>query len=264
MFNDSSSNNHQNLVLVRGGDTSLHEIWVRDDPSRNWDIMVSYFGDRPERACSPNLDIKGPKWPTIKLLLVQDPTIIARYEYIFFPDDDLLFGQDSISTMFNLVKKYEFLLCQPSLSIDSFVSHSITLHHPAFICRYTNFVEIMAPCFSRSSLKICLSSFDENVSGWGLDSLWPELLRRRPGRIGILDAIQIKHTRPVGGPNYVHSCMAGTTPSLELARLLHKYDLPYGHVVTGGIGLNGVELSPSLLAVELEKQPILPRSMPSW
>src|SRR2546421_13104875 len=58
-----------NLVIVRAGDHSLHPRWFDgkgDD--RQWDLMVSYFGDNPVKHRDgdwPRMDIKGPKWPAL-------------------------------------------------------------------------------------------------------------------------------------------------------------------------------------------------------
>jgi hypothetical protein len=37
----------RNLVAVRAGDKSLHPHWLMGDGGRNWDLVVSYFGDDP-------------------------------------------------------------------------------------------------------------------------------------------------------------------------------------------------------------------------
>jgi hypothetical protein len=37
----------RNLVAVRAGDKSLHPHWLIGDGGRNWDLVVSYFGDDP-------------------------------------------------------------------------------------------------------------------------------------------------------------------------------------------------------------------------
>lgn len=255
---------NNNLVVVRAGDHSLHEGWLRD-PDKNWDLIVNYYGDHPTRFRQHGIvrvDSKGPKWPALKRLLMDWPKLIEGYEYVFFPDDDLRFDVTHLSSLFCLARQYSLWLCQPSLSLGSFVSHSITLHHPAFRCRYSNFVEIMAPCFYSLALRACVDTFDENLSGWGLDSLWPQIVAGVGGHVGIVDAVQMTHTRPVGGPNYVHFQGSVMQPMDELAQLIHKYGLSIIHSVSGGVGADGLELSAEQVAVSLVAQPILPRSMP--
>jgi len=150
---------------------------------------------------------------------------VSEYEYVFMPDDDLECDADSINVFFDLCRAFNLVLAQPSLTIDSFVSHAITLHNPDCIIRTTNYVEIMAPCFHHSALERCMPTFGENLSGWGLCILWPHLLADCPTQIGIVDAVQFKHTRPVYGPNYDHLRTSGVEPVEELEALLRKYSL---------------------------------------
>jgi hypothetical protein len=78
----------------------------------------------------------------------------------------------------------------------------ITIRHPSFLARFTDFIEIMAPCFRREFLEVCLPLLGETQSGWGLDWILPR--RQRKGALGcaIVDDAEMTHTRPVGGPNY--------------------------------------------------------------
>jgi hypothetical protein len=46
--------------------------------------------------------------------------------------------------------------------------------------------------------EICIGSFKDSVSGYGLDHLWPSFLGRPQERMGILDDIGVAHTRPIG------------------------------------------------------------------
>ena len=53
------------LVIVRAGDQSLHPQWTSDPSSRNWDLIVSYFGNDPARfrgAGENRIDDKGQKY----------------------------------------------------------------------------------------------------------------------------------------------------------------------------------------------------------
>ena len=54
----------KNLVIVRAGDSSLHEEWLQGEGERNWDLIVNYFGDDPQRYRKDDvqrIDSKGPK-----------------------------------------------------------------------------------------------------------------------------------------------------------------------------------------------------------
>ncbi len=230
------------LVIVRAGEGSLHPRWTTDRATRRWDLVVSYFGSDPARfrdEGDPRIDDAGQKWHGLHALLTRTD-FWRSYDHIWLPDDDLAADQGAIDRLFDTMHACELVLAQPALSWGSFHSHAITVRHPSFTVRLTNFVEIMAPCFSRDALERCLPTFTESLSGWGLDFAWPALLD--PGeRIGIVDAAEVTHTRPVGGPSYARLRDEGVSPHAEYARTLARHGLApdIAPLVTGGIDARG-------------------------
>jgi hypothetical protein len=71
------------------------------------------------------------------------------------------------------------------------------LQNTNFKYRETNFVEVMIPCFNQVAFLKILPTLSENISGWGLDHLWPKLLGNT-AKVGIIDEVSIFHTRPIG------------------------------------------------------------------
>ncbi|MCU1642233.1 MAG: hypothetical protein JWN03_2508 [Nocardia sp.] len=233
----------RNLVVLRAGDSSLHEQWLAGPHPRNWDLVVSYFGDDPLRFRGddvPRLDRKGPKWPALHHVLTVDlAEVIDRYDYVWLPDDDLATDTASINDLFEYSARYRLSLAQPALTEDSYFSHEITLVDRRFELRYTDFVEIMAPCFSREFLTRYLPTFDKTQTGWGLDRHWPRFAPNTSA-IAIVDAVTVRHTRPVGGPNMAAARATGVNPDLEYRNYLltHQiYDLTAR--VHRGIGATG-------------------------
>jgi hypothetical protein len=236
----------RNLVIVRAGDSSLHEQWLSGEGERNWDLIVNYFGDDPQRYRQDDvrrLDSKGPKWPALHDLIQQLGDKVFCYDYVWLPDDDLSATKPGINSLFDIVDKHALALAQPALTADSFLGHLATLHNKSFHLRFTSFVEIMAPCFSRDFLRQMLPLFRENISGWGLDFFWPTKISDWK-RIAIIDAVTVRHTRPVGGPNYQHLASGGKDPRQELRDLLTKHGVtPQPPFVRGGIDKSGRMLS---------------------
>jgi hypothetical protein len=234
----------RNLVIVRAGDTSLHEGWLAGPEERNWDIVVSYFGDDPNRYRGENIvriDAKGAKWPALHNLICQHRAEILQYDYVWLPDDDLAADKKTVNRMFDLCSALQLELAQPALSEGSYFSHPITLANNSFLMRYTNFVEIMAPVFSRAFLQRCVASFNENASGHGLDYLWPTWTSG-PYHAGILDACPVRHTRPLGGPLYETIAAQGKTAAQDLPKLLKKYGLTPTMAIFGGMDHEGRKL----------------------
>ena len=194
----------RHLVIVRAGDGSLHPGWTDSPATRDWDLVVSYYADDPARfrdAADRRVDDKGTKWAGLYALLTREP-FWRDYDYVWLPDDDLAIGQAAISRIFARSAELGLELSQPALSWRSYYSHDITIWHPSFLVRYTDFIEIMAPCFRREFLEACLPLLGETQSGWGLDKVLPR--RQGKGALGcaIIDEVEMTHTRPVGGPNY--------------------------------------------------------------
>jgi hypothetical protein len=214
------------LVIVRAGDRSLHPQWLNDPAAMNWDLIVSYFGDDPHHfrtAHETRIDDKGTKWQGLHALLTRSD-VWRRYDYIWLPDDDLSADTATINALFRNVVDLRLSLAQPALSWESYFSHPVTIRHPSFHVRWTNFVEIMAPCFERSFLEASLPTFGETLSGWGLDWLLPHRLGVETRRSAVIDAVTVTHTRAVGtGSSYTRLAEAGIAAQDEGQALLFRH-----------------------------------------
>jgi hypothetical protein len=196
--------------------------------ARNWDIVVNYFGDDPDKYKQPDvvrIDSKGPKWPALQELIQSHPEFISDYEYIWLPDDDLLATKTDVNRLFDLVKSYKLEVAQPALTWDSYYSHITTLRNSMTKIRFTNYVEVMAPCLCSAMLRKALPLFNSNLSGWGLDYLWSALVEDPLNDIAIIDEVTVRHTRPVGGPNYKLLRETGVSPWDELRILCKAHGL---------------------------------------
>lgn len=204
------------LALFRAGPNSLHASAVERLSEQNFDYALSWFGDAaPERADGAVFvhHQKGPKWPGLEKTIVAHWDTVRQYRYLWLPDDDLLCVPESVSRMFAICSDLRLELAQPALTPDSYFTHVITLQHSAFQVRFTNFVEIMAPVLSIDLFARIFHSLQGNISGYGLDALWPRFTQL--GRVAVIDDTPVKHTRPVGGPNYAFSKKAGLPPAVE-------------------------------------------------
>jgi hypothetical protein len=180
----------KDLVIARVGPNSLHRTWLdqgkpRDIPSQEGlDLTVGNV-------------IPGPKWTGLRELL-NSWDGWREYDYIWLPDDDIFASQDTISRMFEAARALNLQLFAPALSEGSYYAHFIAMRNRNFFARRVGFVEIMIPGFSRAALELLLPTLDLSTTGWGwgLDSLWPKQLDYRG--LGIIDAVPVFHTRPVG------------------------------------------------------------------
>lgn len=216
----------RNLVVVRAGKDSLHPGWVAAGP-RDFVLFVSEFGPAPVRwreGADLHEHRLGPKWPCLAALLRERPALAEDFDAVWFPDDDLATDGATIDRMFAFFHAHRLHLAQPALTRDSFHTWSTLLQEPGCLLRLTGFVEVMAPIFSREALAVCAPTFGESPSGWGLDWVWPTLLRRASlGSIGVIDATPVRHTRPLGGELYRNH--RELDPRADADRLLRRYGL---------------------------------------
>jgi hypothetical protein len=221
-----------NLVVVPANSKSLHPRWFEkiDDASRNWDLCIGYYGaEAPEVSNSPYEYLAHlPKTKKFKIIydLFHEGSPLWNYERIWLPDDDLLCDGEDINKMFHLSNKYTLDLAQPSLKAGpgSHPNHPLTVQKSNSVVRFENFVEIMCPVFSRRALQICIDSMKDVESGYGLDHLWPSFLGRPATRMGIIDAVGLVHTRPIGASYDVRSAIA------EQASLWQSYGFTYAKI----------------------------------
>lgn len=213
------------LVVLRCGDASLHPEYVNQ--YADFDVVLSYFGnDLPYDLTHIQYVhyCKGSKWEGLSAFFQANPSIWQAYDYIWLPDDDLSSDVANINQFLQIAAQERFDLAQPGLTHNSYWSFLITRQVKGLRYRVSNFVEVMAPLFSRSAFAVCVDTFAENKSGFGLDFLWRTLLKGR--KIGIIDQTPVFHTRPVGSAgNGMGAQKAGNvvTPRDERKALFKKY-----------------------------------------
>jgi hypothetical protein len=97
----------------------------------------------------------------------------------------------------------------------------------------------MAPVFSANLLRRVLPAFEGLRFGFGLDYLWSRWLPAPSYRSAVLDAVQVRHSRPVGQGSLYED--APVTPESECRVLLDRYNQRTpASVVYGGITRDGV------------------------
>lgn len=193
----------RNLIIVRPGAASLHQCWVDRGHDRSFDLLLCPYGatsfvSEPEHGIYVGATHAGLKWAGLKTLL-HEWQGWRDYEYIALVDDDILASQADWIRFFDICAKVKARLAQPTLTQDSYFSHVITLQNKSYILRETTYVECMMPCFHRDGLADLLPTLAESPSGsgWGLEHLWAKRLGYKD--IWIIDAVPMRHTRPVGG-----------------------------------------------------------------
>jgi hypothetical protein len=210
------------LVIAAVGDHSLHKEWLAGTPQ--FDVVLINYGEKELAPSSRVVRVvasKGQKFHLIKDFIDSNPEFLRCYKFVWLPDDDLSINADAINKMFVIAASHKLLLAQPS--VKGHHSYDFTLKHSNDPVRYTQMVEIMAPLFSIDTLWRLKNTFKDSESGWGLDRVWPHLLGC-PKAIGVIDAVSVVHTRPIGT---LYGNRFSLTPSREAERVLWMHGL-YG------------------------------------
>ncbi len=220
--------NKKNLIIAAVGDGSLHKEWISGNPA--FDLILIYYGDSEQIFSGYVKDAlmcvrqKGQKFPLIKSFIDKHQELILRYEYVWLPDDDISISVDNLNKLFNIVRKYDLLICQPAVvSAHGKVSHAITKPVEGCKLRYTNFVEVMMPLFDVKTLLFLCDDFNLSQSGWGVDATWSHRLNNPKDKIAVVDEILAVHTKPVGN-DYSRFRIK---PRDELNNLLGKYNISF-------------------------------------
>lgn len=188
---------NKNCLIAAVGKNSLHRNWMGNNMS--FDLHLIIYDDSYELFKSDTGFISQSKGYKLKLVyeyLKKYPHYIDEYEYIFIPDDDIMMNSRDINKLFLMMKKYSLEIAQPAL-IDSYYTYEHTLKHPLCLLRYTNFIEMMIPCFSRKAIKAVLETFNANNSGWGIEWHWSIIINSNKRDMAIIDDIGVVHTRPI-------------------------------------------------------------------
>jgi hypothetical protein len=183
-------------VIAAVGHDSLHREWIKRTPG--FDLHLIVYDDSYEKFRNDAVFVtkdQGAKFSLIDRYFSYTD-VIQQYEYFYLPDDDILIDNENICKIFRYMEDYELMLAQPAI-YNYYISHPHTMRRPASKIRYTNFVEIMQPCFSREALQRVQFTFSTSQSGWGIDFHWSKLLGPEKRTMAIIDDIVSFHSRPV-------------------------------------------------------------------
>jgi hypothetical protein len=141
-------------------------------------------------------ELPGGKFENLSSLLTdQEPA-----DWTIVVDDDVCLPRHFLDGFIALAEAFEFQLAQPAQTLASHAAWASARRVPFSIARRTNFVEIgPVTVFSRKAAAKLLP-FPRLKMGWGLDLHWGALAEEHGWKLGVIDALPVRHEeRPVGG-----------------------------------------------------------------
>lgn len=122
---------------------------------------------------------------------------LDEFDWIVVTDDDVMLPAKFLDRFLYLTSRYDLKIAQPAHRFHSFASFAITKRQWAVLARRTTFVECgPLTAFHRSTFGKILP-FPSSRWAWGLDLYWADIARREGWKIGVIDALPIRHYRPV-------------------------------------------------------------------
>ena len=158
------------------------------------ELRASHHNVRVE--CGSLADLHGGKFENLNTLLADRPDV----DWTIVIDDDVVLPRHFLDGFIALAEAFEFELAQPAQTLASHAAWSSARRAPLSVARQTNFVEIgPVTGFSRKAAAALLP-FPPLKMGWGLDLHWATVAQERGWKIGVIDALPVRHeTRRVGG-----------------------------------------------------------------
>lgn len=223
----------KNAVFVPVGKDSLHRQLLKGDA--DFDLHLLIYDGSYNKFCNDSDFVAcdaGYKMDMTYRYLHRHPELFEKYEYFFLLDDDIVISTEDVNRLFSMMREYQLKIAQPSL-VMSYYTYKHTAFHPFYILRYTNFVEMMMPCFSRDALKAVLPTFEQKIRWCGIEMHWPVLVGSNHKDMAIVDAVSAKHMRPVQSWN--------SLSQLQQENYLKKHNLSWSIEMYGGLPLDNVD-----------------------
>jgi hypothetical protein len=108
-------------------------------------------------------------------------------------DDDVQLPPRFLDRFVAVCESFGLQLAQPAQTLRSHSAWKVARRRPASLARETRFVEIGPVTGFRRELAAELLPFPELRFGWGLDLHWAALAAERGWRLGVIDALPVRH-----------------------------------------------------------------------
>ena len=162
------------------------------------DVPVTTEATRKELARSRHdVDVvigpagAGGKFENVNRLLAGRD--LASYDWMIVADDDIGLKPGFLDGFIFLLERHGLRIAQPAQTLGSHAAWNVIRRRPFSAVRETSFVEIgPVTAFHRETFDVLLP-FPPLRQAWGLDLHWGAIARERGWRIGVVDALPVRH-----------------------------------------------------------------------
>jgi hypothetical protein len=195
-------------VLVIGvyGPGSLLSQAPQALSSRNHDVSLALGAMGP---AEPALEahtvaegLSGGKFDNLNSVMaavaVEDP------DWLLTVDDDVLFGDRFLDRFVSLCERFALDLAQPAQTLRSHSAWKVARRRVLSLVRETRFVEIGPVTAFGPRAREQLLPFPKLRFGWGLDLHWAAVAAQQGWRLGVADAVAVRHESRLVAATYAH------------------------------------------------------------
>lgn len=145
----------------------------------------------------------GGKFENVNELLGLAPPV-GEFDRVIVTDDDIALPARFLDRFLAVCEALDLDLAQPAQSMRSHAAWRVTRTRPFSLARRTNYVEIgpLTQFSRRAALE--LTPFPPLRFGWGLDNHWGALAKREGWRLGVVDALPVRHEWQRVATTYTH------------------------------------------------------------
>jgi hypothetical protein len=141
-------------------------------------------------------NLAGGKFQNLNALL--ETTGGQSFDWVLVVDDDVDLPHRFLDRFIALCEHFDLELAQPAQTLMSHAAWRVTRRHAGSLVRETRFVEIGPVTAFGGQATAAFTPFPELRYGWGLDLHWAALAQERGWKMGVVDALPIRHeTAPV-------------------------------------------------------------------
>ena len=150
-------------------------------------------------------DLTGGKLQNVNRALEACGVAAGTVDWTIVVDDDVVLAERFLDRFVALCEALAFDLAQPAQTHMSHAAWRVVRRRPGSVARETNFVEIgPVTAFSRRAAAELLPYPDLRM-GWGLDAHWAARARDGGWRMGVVDALPVRHEGRAVAASYKHS-----------------------------------------------------------
>ena len=128
----------------------------------------------------------------------------AGHDWLLVVDDDVVLPRRFLDRFVAICEALDLALAQPAQTWRSHAAWRVTRRRGGSVARQTRYVEIGPVTAFRADATAALFPFPPLRYGWGLDVHWSALAEEHGWRLGIVDALPVRHDQAPVAAGYSH------------------------------------------------------------